>query len=99
MFWLREEKAKGEKTIHSLQDLSIMLRDFLSKAKQGVVLLNGFEYLVVNHEFKPCIQFLQLARSRFEENKGILISPILENAFEKKELTLLEREMELFKNE
>jgi PAS domain S-box-containing protein len=95
MFWLREEKAKGEKTIHSLQDLSIMLRDFLSKAKHGVVLLNGFEYLVVNHEFKPCIQFLQLARSRFEENKGILISPILENAFEVKELTLLEREMEL----
>jgi hypothetical protein len=81
VIWLRKEVAKDETTVNSLQDLSIMINQFLKKAKHGLVLLDGFEYLVVNHKFKPCIQFLQLARSRFEENDGNFVVPILEDAF------------------
>jgi hypothetical protein len=94
--WLRKDKAKNETTVNSLQDLSIMINQFLKKAKHGVVLLDGFEYLVVNNEFTPCIQFLQLARSRFEENDGNFVVPILEDAFEVKDFTILERELKPF---
>ena len=97
--WLREERAQDETTIHSLQDLSIMINQFLKKSKQGIVLLDGFEYLVVNHGFKPCLKFLQLTRSRFEEKKGIFIASVLEETFDKKEFKLLEREIQPLKVE
>ena len=95
--WLRKDKAKNEVTVSSLQDLSIMIGQFLKKAKHGVILLDGLEYLVINNEFTPCIQFLQLARSRIEENDGNLFVPVLEDAFEVKDFTILEREIKTFK--
>jgi hypothetical protein len=69
----------------------------LKNTKKGIVLLDGFEYLIVNYEFEPCIQFLQLTRNRFEENNGILIIPILEGALEERQFKLLERELKLLK--
>ena len=99
IIWLRKEKAKDEVTISSLQDLSILIQQFLNRAKKGVVLLDGFEYLVINSGFEPSIQFLQLARSRFEESDGILIIPILEGALAEREFKLLERELKPLKIE
>jgi len=96
IIWLTSEKAEGETTIHSLQDLSIMIANFLDKAKRGVVLLDGLEYLVTNHGFEILIRFLQTSRSRFEEKDAVLIAPLLEGALDAKEVKLIEREMQPF---
>ena len=94
--WLNEERVVGETTVHSLQDLSLLLSQFLQKAKRGLVLFESFEYLIINHGFKPFIQFLQLARGRIERSNGNLIAPILEGALDQKEERLLEKEMKSF---
>jgi len=91
--WLTSERAEGEATVHSIQDLSILIANFLEKTKQGVVLLDGLEYLITNHGFELFIRFLQLNRSRFEQKDAILIAPLLEKALDARELALIEREM------
>lgn len=91
--WLTEETAEGFNTIYSLQDLSILVVDFLEKAKKGIVLLDGIEYLITNHGFGPFIRFLQLTRSRVEKREGILIAPLIGEALGVNEIRLIEREM------
>lgn len=91
--WLTSEKVEGETTISSLQDLSILIGDFLAKVERSVVLLDGFEYLVVNHGFDAFIRFLQLSRTRFEQKEAILIAPLMDEALSLKEVRLIEREM------
>jgi len=93
IIWLAEERVEGQTTIHSIQDLSIMIEQFLVKSKRSVVLLDGFEYLITSFGFEPFIRFLQLNRSRFERNNSILIAPLLEKALDAKEEKLVEREM------
>jgi two-component system cell cycle response regulator len=90
--WLTSERAEGEKTVHSIQDLSILIASFLEKTKQAVVLLDGLEYLITNHGFELFIRFLQLNRSRFEQKAAILMAPLLEKALDAREVTLIERE-------
>ncbi len=91
--WLTGEKVEGETTLSSLQDLSILIGDFLAKAERSVVLLDGFEYLVVNHGFDAFIRFLQLTRTRFEQREATLIAPIIDETLSMKEVRLIEREM------
>ncbi|MEM4246340.1 MAG: PAS domain S-box protein [Candidatus Bathyarchaeia archaeon] len=94
IIWLSEEKTEGQVTVYVLQDLSILLGDFLEKTQRGVVLLDGFEYLITNNGFEPFLRFLQLNRSRFEMKESILIAPITESALNEREVKLLEREMQ-----
>ncbi len=93
MVWLKQEKAEGQTTVHSLQDVSILIANFLGKAKEGIVLLDGFEYLITNHTFESFILFLQLTKNRFEQYDGILVAPLLKNALDIKERALIKREM------
>jgi len=90
--WLTNERAEGETTVHSIQDLSILIANFLEKTKQGAVLLDGLEYLITNHGFELFIRFLQSNRSRFEQHNSIFIAPLLEEALDVKEVKLIERE-------
>jgi len=91
VLWLSLEKAE-EQTIHSIQDMSIVISDFLGKVNHGVVILDGIEYLVTNHGFESSIRFLQLLRSRFAQNGSILILPVLEKALDERHIKLIERE-------
>lgn len=91
--WLTEERAKGEMTVDSLQDLSILIQRFLENTKRSVVLLDGFEYLTTKSGFESFIRFLQLNRSRFEKSESILVAPVLEEALDLREAKLVEREM------
>lgn len=93
--WLSAMRTENQATVDSLLDLSLLISNFLKKAKHGVVLLDGFEYLITNHGFDAFIRFLQFIRSRFEHTEAILIAPLLEEALEMKQTKLIEREMKL----
>ena len=91
--WLTAERIEGQQTVDSLIDLSILIGNFLQRVKRGIVLLDGFEYLITNHGFNSFIKFLQFIRDRFERSNSILIAPLLEEALDMKEARLIEREM------
>ena len=90
--WLTEEKVNEEITVYSLQDLSVMMSTFLAKANHGIVLLDGVEYLAINHGFESILRFLQVNRSRFESLESVIIIPVAEGAVSDEELKLIERE-------
>ena len=90
--WLTAEKVNGQVTVNSLQDLSILIRDFLENNRRSIVFLDGAEYLITNYGFESFIRFLQLNRSRFEQKESVLIVPILEEAMDAKHVRLIERE-------
>jgi PAS domain S-box-containing protein len=90
--WLTGEASEGERTVHSVTDLSIIIGDFLEKSKKPVLLLDGFEYLATNSGFDSFIRFIQVLRDRLQRKSGVLIAPILEGTLTPKELALLDRE-------
>ncbi|MEM3754329.1 MAG: DUF835 domain-containing protein [Candidatus Bathyarchaeia archaeon] len=95
ILWLNEEQVEEEKTVFSIQELSIVLTQSLEMVEHCFVLLDDIEYLITNSGFERVLRFLQLMRSRFERKASILIIPILEKALDVKEIKLIEREIKL----
>ncbi|MEM2363924.1 MAG: PAS domain S-box protein [Candidatus Bathyarchaeia archaeon] len=90
--WLSDEMVEGERTVKSLQELSIMIDNFLEGGRK-VILLDGIEYLIMQHGFESFMRFLYLNRSRVERRDSILIAPLLEGALDPRQVNLIEREM------
>ena len=74
----------------NLLDLSYTVRQFISEG--SVILLDGLEYLVTQNGYEPVLKLIQLLNDSIASTKSILILPINPEAFNKKELALLERE-------
>ena len=96
IIWLTDEVVDGEKTIHSLQDLSILISNYVENATKPVILVDGIEYLISHKGFGSVYHLLQSKRTQMEANQGILIVPYFRDAMEPKEAKLLEREFRLF---
>jgi hypothetical protein len=96
MIWLTDETVEGEKTIHSLQDLSILISNYVQRATKPVILVDGIEYLISHKGFASVYHLLQSKRTQMEANNGILIVPFFRDAMEPKEAKLLEREFRVF---
>ena len=94
--WLTNEATEGEQCMYSLQDLSIVIGDYLAKAEKAVVLIDGCEYLITNHGFDAFLRFLQILKNRVQRLNGILIASVVEQTLAPRELALIEREMRLF---
>jgi hypothetical protein len=92
IIWLTSEVPGDERSVKSLRELSIMIGDFLDKAEKPVILLDGFEYLIINNGFEPFIKFLQVIKDRLQRENGVMIAPFLEQTLGSKELALLQRE-------
>jgi len=95
--WLTGESIEGERAINNLQDLSILISNYVEKAEKPIILIDGIEYLTTNHGFNSVYQFLQAKRSQVESRGGTLLVPFFKTAFESKEARLIEREFQLFK--
>jgi hypothetical protein len=95
---LTDEKAEGQIAVNSLQDLSILMNDYLEKTGRSVLLLDGSEYLITNHGFDAFIRFLQTCRSRVERKESILLTPIFEEALDSRMVKMIEREMQQLEN-
>jgi len=92
ILWLTGESFPNEQTIGSLQDLSIIIGDFLMKAEQPILLMDGFEYLISNNSFEAFLKFLQTVRGRVQNHNAIVIAPLMEKVLEPRELGLIEIE-------
>ena len=96
IIWLTDEAVEGEKTIHNLQDVSILISNYAQRASKPVILIDGIEYLISHKGFGSVYHLLQSKRTQMEASHGILIVPFFRDAMEAKETKLLEREFRLF---
>jgi len=90
--WLAEAKGQDAIPPGDLLGLSLMVKDFLEKAKKPVVMLQGVEYLTTINGFGPTLRLIQGLSEANSEGRGILILPIVPKSLDEKEEALLESE-------
>jgi PAS domain S-box-containing protein len=95
--WLTGERVDGERTINSLQDLSILISNYVDKAQKPLILIDGVEYLISHQGFDSVYHFLQAKGTQVEAAGGTIIVPFFKETLEPKQVKLLERELSVFK--
>jgi PAS domain S-box-containing protein len=96
MVCLTGENIRNERTINSLQDLSILISNYVDKAEKPLILIDGIEYLMSHQGFDPVYHFLQAKGTQVEAAEGIMIIPFFKETLEPRQVKLLEREFGLF---
>jgi len=91
LIWLTNTIA--EKSIYStdLDQIPLLIGNFLSQAKEGVVLLEGVEYLLRNNSFSNVMHMLEFVVDKVAASNSSLIISICPSCMATKELKLLER--------
>jgi hypothetical protein len=100
--WLTNNETPDEKCLPptDIPRLHLAVSDFLEKAQDSIVLLDGMEYLMTNNNFTTCLKLIQLLSDKVMLHNGRMIVPIGPDAVTEKEMGLIEKEMEvLFEEE
>nr|WP_240912141.1 MULTISPECIES: DUF835 domain-containing protein [unclassified Thermococcus] len=93
VLWLT--KVEGENSVHPsrLPYLLQTLVDFMrGEDAPKVVLLDGFEYLVLENGFKPVFKFLTSLKDYALLNNTIVLLPLSKKAFDEREYAMLSKE-------
>jgi two-component system cell cycle response regulator len=94
IWWLSREESPESIDPLSLAKLAHVIRDFIQKEEQAVVLLDGLEYLIMQNNFETTLRFIQGLNDLIILNKATLIVPVDPSSLSVKQLSLLEKEME-----
>jgi hypothetical protein len=92
--WL--STSEGEETWIdpcNLSKLHHVISDFIRNKPVSIVLLEGFEYLMVRNSFLTVLKFVQSLMDEINQKRSHLLLSINPDAFEKKELALIRREL------
>jgi len=93
MIWLSNVDSKETVQPKDLEKLSLKLESFITRG-MGIILFNGFEYLVSNNNFKTVIHLIQSLKDQVAMGGSILLITVSPDAFNKTQLDQLEREVD-----
>jgi len=103
MIWLTKAESVAEQrslddkvefiSPNSLPVLADAIQQFLIEQSNGVVFLEGLEYLTTQNDFKAVLRFVQLMNEQVLLRKGILIMSANPSTMDPREFSLIEREM------
>lgn len=94
--WLSYESTQESIDPSDLEKLEYLVHEFVSSHEGAVVLLDGVEYLILQNSFESTLKFLQSLNDQIILNGATLIMPLDPKSLDKKELSLLERELETY---
>ncbi len=93
VLWLTGRSSTEHETVPpNLEGLTWRIEEILDQ--DSVILLDGIEYLAGTSGFDATLQFIRHLVDCVSETGCILLLPIKPETFDKKEMSLLEREME-----
>jgi PAS domain S-box-containing protein len=87
----------GCTAVDNIQDVSLVISQFLKEAGESVVLLDGLEYLITHFGFNTVYKFLQEKRFDFLEAKAVLLIPVALETINNQERALLLTELKILK--
>ncbi len=93
MIWLSNIGERGAVKPKDLEKLSFKLESFITHGG-GIILLNGFEYLVNNNNFMTVLHLIQSLKDQVAVGGSILIITVSPDAFSKSQMEQLEREVD-----
>lgn len=97
--WLSSIKTKECNSCLDLTEISVSIKDYVGKSEASIIMLNGFEFLVTNFNFKKILLFLQMLNEFISTTKSVLIIPLSPETLDVKQLKLIEREIIVFKSQ
>ncbi|MBU7014414.1 MAG: DUF835 domain-containing protein [Theionarchaea archaeon] len=95
ILWLSREESPYSIDPNSLAKLTHLIRDFIRDRECAVVFLDGLEYLIMHNGFETTLRFLQALNDLIILNNATLIIPLDPSSLSVKQLSLLEKEMEV----
>jgi len=91
--WLSNVGKEDSLRPKDLEKLNYSLEQFLAEG-QGVVLLDGLEYLITNNNFLTVLRFVQSLRDQVAINSSIMMMVLNPSTLDANELNLLEKEVD-----
>ena len=96
VIWLSHTPGEDFHNPTAIGTLAKVIQKFVEdQGGEGVVLLDGIEYLVINNGFLQTLMFVEHVNEFVMQRRAILIMPVSPATLEEKELALLERNIEV----
>jgi len=91
--WLTDTGRGSNVVPPQLEDVSILINEFTSQGSEGVILLDGVEYLILKNDYNKVVQMLERLKDSVSLSKCRLIVPVNPKTLAESERALLEREL------
>lgn len=95
--WLSTSGAENTIDPKDLAKINHIINEFLKKASDSVVLLEGIEYLIIQNDFERVIKTIHSLNDYITISNSRLLVPVNPKTLSEKELSILEKEFHLFK--
>ena len=90
---LSKEKDKKHLTCFNFEELLLTIKDYVSKEKQSIVLLDRIEYLIINSSFESVIKNIYLLNDIIGKHNCILLLRISPSLLDKTQMVILKEEL------
>lgn len=93
--WLTKNRMNGQESIDSTELFKIYptIADFVNKVDDGIVLMDGLEYLVLDNDFLSVVKLIEQSNDAIMASSSRMVLQLDPNILEKKEFHLLKRWM------
>jgi hypothetical protein len=96
IIWLSHEKTEeGHINPTDIVELSHTIKEFIKKTADGVVLIDGLEYLITQNDYKDILKFIQSLSDSIAMSSSRLIIPIDPSSLNEQQFHLLKRDMKV----
>jgi hypothetical protein len=96
IIWLTHEKTEeGHINPTDIVELSHTIKEFIKKTTDGVILIDGLEYLITQNEYKDILKFIQSLSDSIAISSSRLIIPIDPSSLNDQQFHLLKRDMKV----
>jgi hypothetical protein len=94
IFWLSAIDKNNTLPPSDLNKLGFIITSFIEDHTDGIILLDGIEYLILQNGFKKVFDFVSVITEKISQSRAILLIPTSPKALTQKEVMLLERKLE-----
>ena len=101
MIWLTKNRIQGQQVIDPSELFKIFptVFDFINKAQDGIVLLDGLEFLSLFNDVRSVVKLMEQTNDTIMASSSRMILQLDPEVFDKKEYHLLKRWMKLASSE
>lgn len=97
--WISQTPGKDYYEPTALNSLAQLICQFVEEKEKCVVLLDCFEFLTIHNDFEHSFKTLELVNEFVMQREAVLIIPLNPEALEPKQVSLLEKGMDIVESE
>ncbi len=97
--WISQTPGKDYYEPTALNSLAKLVCQFIEEKEKCLVMLDCFEFLAIHNEFEHAFKTLELINEFVMQREAVFIMPINPEAMEPKQVSLLEKGMEVVESE